>query len=285
MGGRAPNRVRSQMSRSGRCEVELAVDQEVLLLRTRPWCRPGRRPVGAEELAGCAAPGAESASIERSSGILVSSASPVQETNAVGMHSVTLLLAPHEEGRAGRVPGGVAAGLEGGAQAAGGEAGSVGLALHQLGAGEVEDHPAAAVRRHERIVLLGGESGQGLEPVGVVRGAVLDGPVLHARRPRRRPPRDRAARRGRWCAAGCGRPPWAGAAASCCGRRRRRPKISSTAVGLGWVTLELRRIGRMSRIGRLSGDSLASRSRPNQALTPSATRGRGLSSDLSDLSD
>jgi hypothetical protein len=32
----------------------------------------------------------DSASTERSSGILVSSASPVQDTKAVGMHSVTL---------------------------------------------------------------------------------------------------------------------------------------------------------------------------------------------------
>ena len=35
---------------------------------------------------------AESASIERSSGVFLSSAAPVQLTNAVGMTSVTLLL-------------------------------------------------------------------------------------------------------------------------------------------------------------------------------------------------
>ena len=71
------------------------------------------------------------ASCERSSGILWSSASPVYETNAVGMrqgHAVRLDL---QEDRAGDVPGGVAAGLEGGADAAGREGAGVGLALDQ----------------------------------------------------------------------------------------------------------------------------------------------------------
>ena len=95
------------------------------------------------------------------------------------MQRVTLLLAAHQEGGAGRVPRGVAAGLEGGAEAAGREARGVRLALHQLGAGEVEDHAAVAVGAHERVVLLGGQAGERLEPVGVVGGAVLDGPVLH----------------------------------------------------------------------------------------------------------
>ncbi len=49
-----------------------------------------------------------------------------------------------DEGGAGRVPGGVAAGLEGGANAAGREGGGVGLALDQLLAGEAGQHPAFA---------------------------------------------------------------------------------------------------------------------------------------------
>ena len=36
----------------------------------------------------------------------------------------------------------------------------------------------SARRREKRVVLLGGDAGHRLEPVGVVRGAVLDGPVL-----------------------------------------------------------------------------------------------------------
>ena len=90
-----------------------------------------------------------------------------------------VVVAPHQERRAGGVPGGVAAGLERGADAARREARRVGLALHQLGPGEVEHHAAVAVGRGQRIVLLGGEPGERLEPVGVVGGAVLDRPVLH----------------------------------------------------------------------------------------------------------
>src|SRR5450631_3658343 len=44
-----------------------------------------------------------------------------------------------DEGRRGRVPGGVAAGLEGRADPAGGEGRGVGLALDQLLAGEVRE--------------------------------------------------------------------------------------------------------------------------------------------------
>ena len=84
-----------------------------------------------------------------------------------------------DEGIARRVPGGVAPGLEGGAQAAGGEGGGVGLAAHQLLAGELHDDPAVAVGADEAVVLLGGDAGHRLEPVGEVGRALLDGPVLH----------------------------------------------------------------------------------------------------------
>ena len=68
----------------GAFEVVLLVDQEVLLLAAG----------GGEHVLGLGQPqqleradgGARSASIERSSGILLSSASPVQEVKAVGMH-------------------------------------------------------------------------------------------------------------------------------------------------------------------------------------------------------
>ncbi len=78
---RAPGR-----QQVGALEVVLLVDQEVLLLaadrREHALRRPRRRAAPAPATA---AP--ESASIERSSGILWSSASPVHEVNAVGMHS------------------------------------------------------------------------------------------------------------------------------------------------------------------------------------------------------
>ncbi len=88
-------------------------------------------------------------------------------------------LAPDQERRAGRVPRGVAAGLERRPQAARREARRIRLALHQVGTGEVEHHPALPIRRHQRVMLLGRQAGQRLEPVGEVGGAVLDRPVLH----------------------------------------------------------------------------------------------------------
>ena len=119
----------------GALEVVLLVDQEVLLLgadRREDALGVARRRAGAAP----GSPSVESASIERSSGILASSASPVHEANAVGMQSSVAVRVLEEEGGAGRVPGGVAAGLEGGADAAGRERGGVGLALDQLLAGE-----------------------------------------------------------------------------------------------------------------------------------------------------
>ena len=84
-----------------------------------------------------------------------------------------------DEGRARRVPGGVAACLERGAQAAGGEARGVGLALYELLAREGHDGRAVAAGVQERVMLLARDAGEGLEPVGVVRGALFNGPFLH----------------------------------------------------------------------------------------------------------
>ena len=47
---------------------------------------------------------------------------------------------------------------------------------------ELGDRLAVGRRRQKRVVLFGGDAGQRLEPVRVVRGAVLDRPVLHRRR-------------------------------------------------------------------------------------------------------
>ena len=85
----------------------------------------------------------------------------------------------HDEGGAGRIPGGVAAGLEGGPQAAVGKAGGVRLALDQLAPGELRDRPALAVGREEGLVLAGRGARQRQEPVGKMRGPALDGPRAH----------------------------------------------------------------------------------------------------------
>ncbi len=84
-----------------------------------------------------------------------------------------------DEGRAGRVPGGVAASLEGRPQATGREGGGVGLTLDQLLAGEAGQHLASAGGLEEGVVLLRGRTGQRLEHVGVVGGAVFQRPRHH----------------------------------------------------------------------------------------------------------
>ena len=83
------------------------------------------------------------------------------------------------KGVAAGVPGGVAPGLGHGAQAAGGEAGGVRLAPHQLFAGKLHDGGAVLHGAHKAVVLFAGDAGEGLEPVGIVGGALFHGPVTH----------------------------------------------------------------------------------------------------------
>ena len=67
-----------------------------------------------------------------------------------------------------------------GAQTAGGEGGRIRLAHDELLARQVQDLLAVLVRHGEkRIVLLRRDARERLEPVGVVRGALLNGPFHH----------------------------------------------------------------------------------------------------------
>ena len=84
-------------------------------------------------------------------------------------------------GRAGDVPAGVAARLEGAAQATRREAGGVGLALDQGLSGELGERLAVGNRLEEAVVLLGGEARHRVEHVRVVGGAFGQRPVLHGR--------------------------------------------------------------------------------------------------------
>ena len=82
-------------------------------------------------------------------------------------------------GGAGDVPAGVAAGFEGVAEPAIGEAGGVGLPLDEGFAGELGDGGPVGGRLEEAVVFLGGEPGQGEETVGVVGGTFFQSPVFH----------------------------------------------------------------------------------------------------------
>ena len=86
----------------------------------------------------------------------------------------------NDEDGAGGIPCRVATGLEGAADTARGERRGVGFLLDEQLARELLYHTALAVVLDERVVLLGGTLGQRLEPVCIVRHAILYGPLLHA---------------------------------------------------------------------------------------------------------
>ena len=152
--------------------VVLFLDEEVLLLGADGGSHAGH--VLAEQmqhLAGLVGDGLHRA---QQRGLLVQCLAGVGAERGGDAQRVVLY-----ESVAGGVPGGVAAGLSGGAQAAGGEGGSIRLALDELLTGELHDGGAIRLGADKAVVLLTGDAGQRLEPVGVMGGALLDCPALH----------------------------------------------------------------------------------------------------------
>ena len=84
-----------------------------------------------------------------------------------------------DESVGGRIPRGVAARLKRGAQAAGRKAGCVRLAADELLAGKLHNDLTVVHRGNEAVVLLRCDAGHGLEPVGKMRRALFDRPILH----------------------------------------------------------------------------------------------------------
>ncbi len=84
-----------------------------------------------------------------------------------------------DEGRRGRIPDRVAAGLERGTKAARREARCIRLTLDKLLAAEGHEHGAVFARVDERVMLLGRDAGEWLEPVRVVGRTMLERPLLH----------------------------------------------------------------------------------------------------------
>ena len=104
----------------------------------------------------------------------------IQRLAAVGAeHGRNAQHAVLDKGIRSCVPRGVAACLKRGAKPAGGEGGSVRLALNQLLARKLHNDLAAVLGGNKAVVLLGSHAGHRLKPVGKVRGAALDCPVLH----------------------------------------------------------------------------------------------------------
>ena len=159
--------------------VEALVDEEVLLLGAAVRDDHGRVDV-AEEL-------------QDALGVLVQHLIRAKERRL----GVERLAGPRDEARgnaerraglrveevrgAGHVPRGVTARLERRADAAVGEARRVGLALDERLARELRDRAAVTVGAVEAVVLLRRQAREGIEDVGVVRGAHGERPVLHRR--------------------------------------------------------------------------------------------------------
>ena len=84
-----------------------------------------------------------------------------------------------DECKAGRIPCGVAASLERGAQTARGETRCIGLTLDKLLAAEGHDCCAVTYGVQEAVMLFRGDARKGLKPVRVMGSTVLDSPFLH----------------------------------------------------------------------------------------------------------
>jgi len=81
----------------------------------------------------------------------------------------------------GDIPNRVATSFEGCADTTGGEGGGIGFTLGKLLAGEFCDRTTLSIGFQEAVMLLSGQTGEGMEDVGVVSGAVLESPVLDGR--------------------------------------------------------------------------------------------------------
>ena len=89
------------------------------------------------------------------------------------------VLVAKQEYRRGRVPRRVAAGLKRRTDAAGREGRSVRLTLDEHFPGKLAEHLPVRRGRQEGVVLFSRQPGHGLEPVGVMRSAVFESPILH----------------------------------------------------------------------------------------------------------
>ena len=98
----------------------------------------------------------------------------------VGMHRMVPAVISLTKAGGGHIPGGVAPGLKGGPQTAGGEGGGIRFTPDQLLAGEFHHDLSAAHRGDEAVVLLRRDAGHGLEPMSKMGSSLFHGPVLHS---------------------------------------------------------------------------------------------------------
>ena len=173
LGRRGAHQRAARQQQVGAQGGQTAVNEEIFLFRPHAGTHEGGRIVAeqAQDAQGLAGKGGDGAH-ERD--LAVQGLARIAVEQGGHMQGAT-----DDEGRDRGIPGRVAAGLEGGAQAAGREGGGIGLAADEHLAREFVDDAAFAGGGQEGVVLFGRQAGHGLEPVGVVRGPLADGPVLH----------------------------------------------------------------------------------------------------------
>ena len=152
--------------------VILLVNQEVFLLRT--YGGGNALDILAEQLHHAACLLADRVHGAQQRGLLIQRFTGIRTECSRDVQGAVL-----DKGIGARIPCGIAACLEGCAQAAGRERGCIRLALNQFLAAERHDDLAARSRGDKGVMLLRGDTGHRLEPVGVMGGALLDRPILH----------------------------------------------------------------------------------------------------------
>ncbi len=160
----------------GTSVIEIPVDQEILLFRADGredllGFRIAEQPQDAQGLS------REGLHRAQQGGLLVERfAGPAEKHGGDDQRGTVGAFV--QEGGAGRVPGGVAACLEGRPDR---ERAGVGFAADQFLAAELGDGHAVRRRLQKAIVLLGGQAGHRLKQVSEVRGPLLHRPVFHSR--------------------------------------------------------------------------------------------------------
>ena len=156
-------------------QVETLVDQEVFLFGTER----DRRLLGASLEAGHEAAGRFRKSLQAAQkrSLLVESFAGVAAESRRNAERGTVAMTLEECG-ARRIPGGIAAGFEGGAQATAREGRCVRFADNQVLAAERHDG-AAAFGFKEGVMLFGSRTGERLEPVSKVSGTAVHCPLFH----------------------------------------------------------------------------------------------------------
>ena len=168
----------ARLHKVGTLHIETLVDKEVFLFRTERYDRAAAVFL-AEALHKAFRLFAQNLHRAQQRRLFIQDFARIRAERRRNVERRDAVFALDERGRS-RVPSGVAAGLEGGAKAARGEARGVRLALDEGLAREGLERATVTRGLHEGIVLLGRDAREGLEPVRVMRGTLLERPLLHS---------------------------------------------------------------------------------------------------------